>query len=98
MKSRHDKLAFLNGLITGRRSISELQEETIEFFYKEGRDKFYSDHKGKEFTAEEFNDYHKKRPKTKFIVFILSEGCAPISDLENPREEDIIWKEQKTYE
>jgi hypothetical protein len=99
IQNRTDKIKFLKGLSEGSRNVNELLTGTFEIFTKEGPDEPYRiSRTDKEFTAEELNAYHKSRPRSTFIILTCAVGCAPICDLKNPREQDIIWKEQKTYE
>lgn len=98
MNNRNDKVNFLKGLITGKRSLYELSQQKFETFEQltPGSSFFRRITRGandaKDYTRAEVESFKKSRPKTNLVVIMDYASCAPVL-----QDSDIIWREEKLY-
>jgi len=78
MRTRKEKIEFLNGLMTGKRKLNELQPTQNYCFVQDlkNRDLFKSKEPELILTREQLDTFMEKHPQSRFITFVAA-GTRP---------------------
>lgn len=73
MKTRKDKIQFLNGLMTGKRKLNELRPAIHGFFTQDEKNPnlFHKKNPNVTLTREQLDELERENPNSMFFIYVI---------------------------